>query len=37
MRSASLTRVSKDGDGPSCFETALKRLLSMRDHKPDEN
>ncbi len=28
-----MARVSKDGDGPSCFETALKRLLSMRNYK----
>jgi hypothetical protein len=25
-----LARVSKDGDTPSCFETAQARLLSMR-------
>ena len=31
LRSALLARVSKDGDTPSCFETALRtRLLSMR-------
>ena len=28
-----MARVSKDGDGTSCFETALKRLLSMRDYE----
>ena len=28
-----LARVSKDGPGPSCFETALTRLLCMRDCK----
>jgi hypothetical protein len=27
-----MARVSKDGDGLSCFETALTRLLSMWDN-----